>query len=54
MGVNDTMYGDNRLSRAHCWNLIFSIPLAPVMMFAVRVPERARSIMADHAYSMVN
>lgn len=48
------MYGDRMLSVAHCGNFIFNMPLAPVMMLAVRVPDCANSMMAVHACSTVN
>lgn len=53
MGANDIIYGLNILSFAHCWNLIFNIPLAPVIIFAVFIPDCAKFIMAFHACSSV-
>lgn len=53
MGEKDTIYGARMLLVAHCGNFWRSMPLAPVMMFAVRVPDVANSIIADQACSSV-
>ncbi len=47
------MYGVRMLAVAHCGNFCRKIPLAPVMMVAVRVPDWASVKMAVHACSSV-
>lgn len=54
IGENDKMCWASMLVVAQSGNLIFNMPLAPVMMVAVRVPDVANSIMACHACSSVN
>ena len=48
------MYGVRMLAVAHCGNFWCRIPLAPVMMVAVRVPDWANVRIAAHACSSVN